>query len=490
MFNVIALAIAAGIIYFQTSQKLTFNFRCPCHPESGALKRTLCCLPTPLCCLPTPLCCLPTALCCLPTALCCLPTALCCLLIAALGLGCEAQREPSAEYAGEPWASLRAMGDSLHRAADVGENAHAAGSDRENADGGRYIAEIAIGQFRRGIFSDPDYPAFRPQYPETAHTGLVNPDNLYEHTQIRPGVDYLVRGTRGTTADLVFQVFAGSPGVNGKLRDVGTLSLDAIEFDDEGNFEIHVGPTPRDENWIKTDDEAGLLLVRWSHSDWSSERAGRTEIIRIGSAGEPSPSPEVGDVARKLRKAGAAVPDASTFWLDFVSKIRLFVRENDIMKPRETGSQGLEGQVAAMGRFSLGADEALIVSVPKADARYQGLQLGNYWFDALEWANRQTSLAGGQSRLGSDGRYHYVISHKDPGVPNWLDTTGLPDGLFFLRFQGLQTPLEDADLPSAELVKLEQIRQHLPADTPLVDAEARGRQLAERQLQIQRRYGR
>ena len=185
-----------------------------------------------------------------------------CLLIAALGFGCEVKREPSAEHAGEPWASLRAMGDSLHRAAEVGENARAAGGDRENADGGRYITELAVKQIRRGVFSDPDYPAFRPQYPEAAHTGLVNPDNLYEGTQIRPGVDYLLRGTRGTTADLVFQVFAGNPGVKGKLRDVGTLSLDAIEFDDEGNFEIHVGPTARDKNWIKTDDEAGLLLSR------------------------------------------------------------------------------------------------------------------------------------------------------------------------------------------------------------------------------------
>ena len=413
-----------------------------------------------------------------------------CLLIAALGFGCEVKREPSAEHAGEPWASLRAMGDSLHRAAEVGENARAAGGDRENADGGRYITELAVKQIRRGVFSDPDYPAFRPQYPEAAHTGLVNPDNLYEGTQIRPGVDYLLRGTRGTTADLVFQVFAGNPGVKGKLRDVGTLSLDAIEFDDEGNFEIHVGPTARDKNWIKTDDEAGLLLIRWSYSDWASERAGRAEITRVGSEGEPSPSPEVGDVARKIREAGAAVPDASEFWLDFVSRIRLFVSDNDVMKPRETGNQGLEGQVSAMGKFSLDEDEALIVSVPNADARYQGLQLGNYWFDALEWANRQTSLSGGQSRLGSDGRYHYVISEKDPGVPNWLDTTGLPEGLFFLRFQGLRTPLGDEEVPSAKLVKLSQVRQHLPADTPVVDAHARRRQLAERQVQIQRRYGR
>ena len=130
------------------------------------------------------------------------------------------------------------------------------------------------------------------------------------------------------------------------------------------------------------------------------------------------------------------------------------------------------------------------MTVPKTDARYQGVQLGNYWFDALEWANRQTSLSGGQARLGRDGRYRYVIAIRDPGVPNWLDTTGLTSGMFFLRFQGLASPIAPADHPTAQLVKLAELRDHLPADTPVIDASARRAQLAARQIQVQRRYGR
>ena len=143
-----------------------------------------------------------------------------------------------------------------------------------------------------------------------------------------------------------------------------------------------------------------------------------------------------------------------------------------------------------MGRFDLEDDEALVLSVPKTEARYQGVQLGNFWFDALEWANRQTSLSGGQAHLGSDGRYHYVIAKEDPGVPNWLDTTGLQEGLFFLRFQGLPAPLDEENHPSAELVKIGDVRAHLPADTPSINEQARREQLAARQIQLQRRYGR
>ena len=73
-----------------------------------------------------------------------------------LATTCAPEREPSAENAGEPWASLRAMGDSLHRAAAVGEGARAAGGDRENADGGRHLAEILLNQTRRQVFAAPD----------------------------------------------------------------------------------------------------------------------------------------------------------------------------------------------------------------------------------------------------------------------------------------------------------------------------------------------
>ena len=412
------------------------------------------------------------------------------ILFGLFALGCGPERQPSAEHAGEPWASLRAMGDSLHRAAEVGEQADAAGSDRENADGGRYLAEILLLQAGREIFADPDFPAFRPQYPESSHTGLFNPDNLYESARIRPGVEYLVRGTRGATADLVFQVYEGYPGVKGSLKGLSTLSADKLRVAEDGRFEIRVGPTPSDGNWLDSGETGELLLVRWSHSDWETERAGRLEIVRVGGEGEPRPSPQVADVAKSIRAAGDAVPDAGQFWLDFVDRIRFFSGDNDVMAPRATGDQGLEGQVSAMGRWKLEDDEALVLTIPKVQARYQGVQLGNFWFDALDWAGRQTSLSGGQSQLGGDGRYHYVISARDPGVPNWLDTTGLPEGLFFIRFQGLAADVPEAEYPKAQRVKTSEVRRHLPGDTPLIDGNARRAQLAARQIQIQRRFGR
>ena len=92
----------------------------------------------------------------------------------------------------------------------------------------------------------------------------------------------------------------------------------------------------------------------------------------------------------------------------------------------------------------------------------------------------QVSLNQVQARADADGKLRYVVSASDPGVPNWLDTAGNSSGFVFLRWQGLPGPFGDADAPSAELVKLTDLRAKLPTDTPIVDATARAEQLAAR----------
>ena len=97
---------------------------------------------------------------------------------------------------------------------------------------------------------------------------------------------------------------------------------------------------------------------------FSTELSGFSRSARPVGCSDPS----VSEVAKKIRYAGDAVPDAAGFWLDFVAKIRFFSGSNDVMKPRITGVQ-----VGARGQFDLEHDETLIVTVPKTDARYQSL---------------------------------------------------------------------------------------------------------------------
>jgi len=73
-------------------------------------------------------------------------------------------------------------------------------------------------------------------------------------------------------------------------------------------------------------------------------------------------------------------------------------------------------------------DEALILEA-KVPARctYWSVILTNEIYETTDWYNHQGSLNGSQLRVDDDGIIRVVISAKDPGVPNWLDTAGYPD---------------------------------------------------------------
>ena len=62
------------------------------------------------------------------------------------------------------------------------------------------------------------------------------------------------------------------------------------------------------------------------------------------------------------------------------------------------------------------------------EPNYIGFHLGNYWGNSLDFANYQSSLNGVQAHRNSANVLRYVVAHQDPGVWDWLDTTGHPEG--------------------------------------------------------------
>jgi hypothetical protein len=76
-----------------------------------------------------------------------------------------------------------------------------------------------------------------------------------------------------------------------------------------------------------------------------------------------------------------------------------------------------------------------------------------------------------------------VVAARDPGVPNWLDTGGCLSG----ALQGRWNQASSAPHPSIRRVRLDQIRDHLPADTPFTTPEQRDATLRERRMGAQMR---
>jgi len=358
--------------------------------------------------------------------------------------------------------------------------------EQSGAEGTRSVLFTLVGALQVSAFIDPDFPHFVTMPDITSKSGMENPDNIYKMTIIRDDRDYLIRGTRGTTQGLVFQLLLGRPGVgsSGSSTNIDMLSGADLLLGEDGAYEIILSrndPGPG-KNWLKVDDGAETVLLRQTFSEWNTEQAGELSIEPLCADCPAAPSPLTeAQLARQINRASEALHDRMASWLKYSDLTWTVALENGLRKLSPTRG-GLVGQFSALGRFDLAEDEALIISARAEETGYQGVQLANRWFTSLDYRTRQSSLNRSQAHITADGLIHYVISARDPGVQNWLDTEDHRQGLIMMRWQGLK---EKPDFePAAKKVKLADILDHLPADMRRVSEAERKAVLAARRRAV------
>ncbi|MEM7048510.1 MAG: hypothetical protein AAF604_02575 [Acidobacteriota bacterium] len=315
--------------------------------------------------------------------------------------------------------------------------------------------------------------------------GLVNPDNRYHIANITTPGTYTLRGKRGTSADLQIQVGAGDPGFTDEtnLDPVSLLSLDDLEVEDDGSFEITISDTDPGGNWLcntNGDLTAKNLLLRESFMDWNTEVGTTWYLERTDTRGMPSPLPDRDLVNYQYERASQYLVASAAAWVNLVTFLRGEIPPGILSPPKETK---LPGQYASAGFFRMRPDRAVIITLPKVPARYQAAQVGDLWFSGLDFCHRQSSLTLSQARESSDGLYRLVLSAQDPGVANWLDPAGASTAFVYVRWQGLQQgcTLAPSEFPRARVVRFDELRERLPDDEPDFSAEERVEQLAARQ---------
>jgi hypothetical protein len=104
--------------------------------------------------------------------------------------------------------------------------------------------------------------------------------------------------------------------------------------------------------------------------------------------------------------------------------------------------------------FDLAEDEALVVEVTPPECEYWMIALHNHWMETLDYVHHQSTLNCHSAQLEPDGSVRFVVSHIDPGVPNWLDTTGHQRGTVGVRWVG---PDVVDVLPATRVVTLDSL---------------------------------
>src|ERR1700739_4517045 len=289
--------------------------------------------------------------------------------------------------------------------------------------------------------------------------GMECPDCLYTRATMRGGERYRLFGNRGTAR------YVGLQTMNGIASTANAL-VDELDVDADGNFEVGLSAEEHDGNWMRIDGPHPTLTVRHFFYDWDTETPSSLRIERIS---EPTQSnaqvvdrDSVG--SRQLVALGDFVHDNLDFFLRFGEA----APPNGFLPPIDRTAMGAAAEnKPVIGRWELGADEALILEVEPPQGVYWSFSLGNPWWETIHYGRHQSSLNAHQAALDSDGLVRVVVCERDPGVANWLDTAGFSNGAMILRCVRTAT----APTPRASVVAFAEMASALPADTATITAD-------------------
>ena len=355
-------------------------------------------------------------------------------------------------------------------------------SPRDRAEGYRYLARVVAANLdlwvKRG---DPDNPQI---FWVNDTWGLPNADGVYTNVPLRGDAVYEVTGRRGSVHWLNFQVTAGWFGTKAPMRVVSEVSDDQLAIDPDGRFTLILGGPKREGNWLPLADDASVLTVRQFFYDWDAETRAELEIKLLGARSGPE-VPDPAALAERLDTV-ASITEATAAYGPKRALLGRTHMANAFGRPANAASElGIQRNVYAGGHFVLGPDEALVVEVrPPQRCRYWGIQLGNFWMEPIDFANHHSSLNGHQAVLDPDGVFRAVISARDPGVANWLDTAGHSEGPMLIRW----LECDEGPRPTTKKVAFDEVRDALPAATSTVTPAQRAAIVARRRAHVARRY--
>lgn len=360
----------------------------------------------------------------------------------------------------------------------------------DRATGVRYLSRnIAAGLDAALEHADPLYPQFFRMMTPTRKAGGDNPDCLYLRAYIDGAQDYRITGNRGGVHYLVFSVYRDAEATPpGESAEVGRILGSELHSEWDGGFEIALGPGDPPagaRNWMRTTPDARHVTVRQFFGDWAAEEPIRARIERAGEDEAPPPPLTPERVARGLEAASRWVADTVSYWREWQERYR--ERPNAFRTSATQGTLGAApGGVIHHMYWVVRPGEALLIEFTPPDCAYWELELNDYWMTSPDYRYHMAGVNCRQSPSEPDGSVRVVVSHEDPGVPNWLATGGHGEGHIGLRW--MQCDGGDPPLPEPRLVRLADLDALLPPDALRINAAGRRAQMAQRRRGVDRRF--
>lgn len=320
----------------------------------------------------------------------------------------------------------------------------------------------------------------------------ANPDNNYHLIPVEPDrtLELTVRPGPGSP-DMTFTVTSGNQ-VTSDINPIPGQSFDLSHYtaNPDGTYTIALSSTAQSGNWIDTAG-AKVVIVRDENTAWGLPHD-TISLQDEGASAYTLPVLSHDQISSVLSTIATSLPNMNSEG-SYLGTIQPFTHiPANTMTPIAPlasvvpggGTQGAGLQVGSLGRFSLEPNQALVVKVPDVEAAGSSAGLYDTWLQPSPYVTATGSLSNVQAFHDPDGFTYYVISSQDPGVANWLDTSGATNGDFVLRWQSL---LSENGVPTTpvqtQVVNIDDVRNYLPADTPTVTPAQHAADVQERLLQ-------
>jgi hypothetical protein len=337
-----------------------------------------------------------------------------------------------------------------------------------------YYEEVVFGQILWTLNTDPERPAVLtisriPHKLGDVHIpgtrwGIDNPDSVYRTIPISGAERYVIRGKvhYPRLTENYYTLWNAH---------MGTVDvLDGKTLVKDGNFEIFVDSDEKGDrpNHVKSSPEAVEFYIRDVVTDWMNEKPSDLTIERLGGAPK---KPE--------RTFDQKVADAQALIIKNIDNTMRWGRQAldkpvnmfDFVIDRDTDG-ALRNQVYIMGHFNLQDDEGLLIDVDLGGAAYFIAPITNLWGTTNNIVTETGSLNLTQMKRDSDGAVRLLVSRKDPGIWNWLNTNDMQDGIMTLRWAEFENGRPNGNLKATgKVIKLADVAKEMPKAVTVTPAE-------------------
>ena len=129
------------------------------------------------------------------------------------------------------------------------------------------------------------------------------------------------------------------------------------------------------------------------------------------------------------------------------------------MTPENLGGDiASEDNLYMLASYQIDDNTALLITLDPPETRYWNLTLESRWHEINEYLDRPVSRTLAQVTKNDAGEVEFLVSHKNPGHPNWMDTSSHDFGFLTLRW--LDVDHDAVQLPEVRVIQMDELQQH------------------------------